>query len=426
MSTQEDMESSNLHIASNPTGLYRYEFTLNAEQGDLCSKTFIVFEGVDAAFHIWINDRCVGYSQDSKMTCEFDISDFIKTGKNTLVVSVYRWCDGSYLEDQDQWWLSGIFRDVYTYRKSNSHISDYTIHTDCLDKKTSTWSVKLTIAICETAAAYFATPDHNVRVRLLDQDFNEVQRELISRCVNGGRCIIVGDKNQAIYGFRGADSNSIEMFRQRLQKGEREISEFPLSITWRCPKSVVSEANRYVKEFSAPDFAIDGSVIENAPFNPQRNDMVLCRYNAPLVSAFYDLISQGKSAYVLGRDMTKGLITAVQKVSKNNYMGVDEFWQLFMQDYDYNYNRLMNLNKENQAMALEDKKDCIHIFVQKPQLLAVSLKKLKEYSMVMMREKLCYPLFTRLKVLKQTMFIFSQLSECLIHTVVWKRTTFAM
>tara|TARA_Y100001954_G_C15823847_1_gene611320 strand:+ start:3648 stop:6629 length:2982 start_codon:yes stop_codon:yes gene_type:complete len=176
LSTQEDMESSNLHIASNPTGLYRYEFTLNAEQGDLCSKTFIVFEGVDAAFHIWINDRCVGYSQDSKMTCEFDISDFIKTGKNTLVVSVYRWCDGSYLEDQDQWWLSGIFRDVYTYRKSNSHISDYTIHTDCLDKKTSTWSVKLTIAICETAAAYFATPNHNVRVRLLDQDFNEVQR----------------------------------------------------------------------------------------------------------------------------------------------------------------------------------------------------------------------------------------------------------
>jgi len=197
------------------------------------------------------------------------------------------------------------------------------------------------------------------------QDFNESQREMISKCVNGGRCIIVGDKNQAIYGFRGADSNSIEMFRQRLQKGEREISEFPLSITWRCPKSVVSEANRYVKEFSAPDFAIDGSVIENAPFNPQRNDMVLCRYNAPLVSAFYDLISQGKSAYVLGRDMTKGLITAVQKVTKNNYMGSEEFWQLFMQDYDYNFNRLMNLNKENQAMALEDKKDCIHIFVQK-------------------------------------------------------------
>ena len=197
------------------------------------------------------------------------------------------------------------------------------------------------------------------------QDFNESQREMISKCVNGGRCIIVGDRNQAIYGFRGADSNSINLFRQRLEKGSRNITELPLSITWRCPNTVVKEANRYVKEFSAPDFAIDGSVVVEAPFLPQRNDMVLCRYNAPLVSAFYDLISQGKSAYVLGRDMTKGLITAVQKVSKNNNMGVEEFKQLFEQDFTYNYQRLLNQNKENQAMALEDKRDCIMIFVQK-------------------------------------------------------------
>ena len=150
-----------------------------------------------------------------------------------------------------------------------------------------------------------------------------------------------------------------------MKKGDRKITELPLSITWRCPNSVVKEANRYVKDFTAPDFAIDGSVVVEAPFLPQRDDMVLCRYNAPLVSAFYDLISQGKSAYVLGRDMTKGLITAVQKVSKNNNMGVEEFKQLFEQDYSYNYQRLINQNKENQAMALEDKRDCIMIFVQK-------------------------------------------------------------
>jgi DNA helicase II / ATP-dependent DNA helicase PcrA len=197
------------------------------------------------------------------------------------------------------------------------------------------------------------------------QDFNESQREMISKCVNGGRCIIVGDKNQAIYGFRGADSNSIGLFRERLMKGEREISDFPLSISWRCPKSVVREANRYVKEFSAPDFAKEGNVIVNAGFHPHPHDMVLCRYNAPLVGAFYDLISQGKSAYILGRDMTKGLITAVQKVSKNNNMGTDEFWDLFMQDFTYNHQRLINDNKKNQAMGLEDKKDCISIFVNK-------------------------------------------------------------
>jgi len=197
------------------------------------------------------------------------------------------------------------------------------------------------------------------------QDFNESQRELISRCVNGGRCIIVGDKNQAIYGFRGADSNSIGLFYERLSKGSREISEFPLSISWRCPISVVKEANRYVKEFNYHDDAIEGTVIENASFNPQEKDMVLCRYNAPLVSAFYDLISQGKSAYILGRDMTKGLITAVEKITKNKQMGVEEFWQLYMKDFEFNYHRLLNQDKVNQALALEDKKDCISIFVHK-------------------------------------------------------------
>ena len=197
------------------------------------------------------------------------------------------------------------------------------------------------------------------------QDFNEAQREMLSRCVNNGRFVIVGDKNQAIYGFRGADSNSINLFYQRLLESDREVVQLPLSITWRCPKSVVKEANRYVKEFSAPDFAIQGTVVENASFNPQEGDMVLCRYNAPLIGAFYDLISQGKSAYILGKDMTSGLINAVKKISSNNQMGVEEFETLFMTDFSYNYQRLINSNKENQAIALEDKKDCIMIFVKK-------------------------------------------------------------
>ena len=197
------------------------------------------------------------------------------------------------------------------------------------------------------------------------QDFNEIQRELIIRVVNGGRCIIVGDKNQAIYGFRGADSNSIGKFVERLELSARDITQLPLSISWRCPKEVVKEANRYVKEFSCPSTASEGAVFVNAHFNPQPQDMVLCRYNAPLVGAFYDLISEGKSAYILGRDMTKGLIKAVQKISKNNNMGVDEFKQLFMQDFEFNYAKLVKNDKMNQAFALEDKKDCIMIFVEK-------------------------------------------------------------
>jgi len=197
------------------------------------------------------------------------------------------------------------------------------------------------------------------------QDFNEMQRELIFRCIGNGRVVIVGDKNQAIYGFRGADSNSISIFQNELTKRGRKIKEFSLSLTWRCPKSVVKEANRFVSEFDCKEDAKEGRVIVDSPFNPSEGDMVLCRYNAPLVSAFYDLIMQGKSAYVLGRDMTKGLVNAVNKITKNGNMGSDEFLQLLDQDFHYNYNRLIKLEKTNQAHALEDKFECIRIFATK-------------------------------------------------------------
>ena len=196
--------------------------------------------------------------------------------------------------------------------------------------------------------------------------------------MNGGRCIVVGDKNQAIYGFRGADSNSISMFRDSLNaKSVSGVKDFALSITWRCPTSVVEEANRYVKDFHAHEDAQVGSVIEFAPFSPQRNDMVLCRYNAPLVSAFYDLISQGKSAYILGRDMSKGLVNAVEKITKNHLMGSDEFWSLFQADYRYQYDKAMNQNKKSKALALSDKKDCIGIFAHKASTVGGIIEEIK-------------------------------------------------
>jgi len=199
------------------------------------------------------------------------------------------------------------------------------------------------------------------------QDFNEAQRQLILRSIEpNGRCVIVGDPNQAIYGFRGADSSSMDLFKEMLKHTSREVSELPLTLTWRCPKSVVAEANRYVENFNCKEDAIEGSVIEFAPLNPSKSDIVLCRYNAPLVTAFYDLISRGKSAYVLGRDMTTGLVNYVKKVSKkNNEMGATEFIELLEAEFTYNYQKLLSKEKHNQANALEDKVDCIRIFCDK-------------------------------------------------------------
>lgn len=209
------------------------------------------------------------------------------------------------------------------------------------------------------------------------QDFNEMQRELIFRCVKNGRCIVVGDPNQAIYGFRGADSNSMNIFKEQLLKTNRGVSEFPLSLTWRCPKSVVAEANRYVKDFNCLETAEQGAVKVNAPFKPVEGDMVLCRYNAPLVGAFYDLILQGKSAYVLGRDMTKGLVNYVNKITRNKNMGTKEFTQLLENDFNVSYNRLMKADKINQANTLEDKYNCVKIFAARADTVGGILEEIK-------------------------------------------------
>uniref|UniRef100_A0A5B7BXV9 beta-galactosidase n=1 Tax=Davidia involucrata TaxID=16924 RepID=A0A5B7BXV9_DAVIN len=111
----------------NPTGCYRTDFHLPKEWEG--RRIFLHFEAVDSAFHAWINGVPVGYSQDSRLPAEFEITDFChpcgSDKKNVLAVQVFRWSDGSYLEDQDHWWLSGIHRDVLLLAKPKVFIADY-------------------------------------------------------------------------------------------------------------------------------------------------------------------------------------------------------------------------------------------------------------------------------------------------------------
>ncbi|HEC38078.1 hypothetical protein LCGC14_0617350 [marine sediment metagenome] len=116
----------------NPVGSYKKEFSIpnNWESNQI----FIHFGGVKSAFYLWINGRKVGYSQGSMTPAEFNITDFLKKDKNILAVEVYRWSDGSYLEDQDMWRLSGIYRDVYLYSTPHVHIRDFFIFCDLDDQ----------------------------------------------------------------------------------------------------------------------------------------------------------------------------------------------------------------------------------------------------------------------------------------------------
>lgn len=107
----------------NPVGSYRRTFTIPAEWKD--KLIFLHFAGVKSACHVWVNGRKVGYSQGSMTPAEFNITPYIKPGENLLAVEVYRWCDGSYLECQDMWRLSGIYRDVLLFARTPVYLRDY-------------------------------------------------------------------------------------------------------------------------------------------------------------------------------------------------------------------------------------------------------------------------------------------------------------
>ena len=109
----------------NPVGSYKRDFTIPETWNG--NEIMFHFEGVKSAFYLWVNGPKVGYSQRSCTLAEFDITDYVRTDQNSISVEVYRWSDGSYLEDQDYWRLSGIYRDVYLYSVPKIHIWDYSL-----------------------------------------------------------------------------------------------------------------------------------------------------------------------------------------------------------------------------------------------------------------------------------------------------------
>lgn len=113
----------------NPCGAYVTSFECDGE-----GKKYLNFEGVDSCFYVWINGEFAGYSEVSHSPSEFDISDKVKEGRNILCVLVMKWCTGSYLEDQDKFRMSGIFRDVYILTRPEQHIRDYTVTADLSGK----------------------------------------------------------------------------------------------------------------------------------------------------------------------------------------------------------------------------------------------------------------------------------------------------
>ncbi|MCX7682708.1 MAG: DUF4981 domain-containing protein [Anaerolineae bacterium] len=166
---------------TNEIGSYRTKFVIPDEwQG---RQVFIHFDGVDSAFYLWINGQMVGYSQDSRLPAEFNITPYVHPGENLLAVRVYRWSDGSYLEDQDMWFLSGIFRDVYLFATPQVHVRDFWVRTE-LDADYRDAMLRLRVNV-RNYGEQDAT-GHTLEIALLDEEGQQVGETATEVAIGAG------------------------------------------------------------------------------------------------------------------------------------------------------------------------------------------------------------------------------------------------
>ncbi len=160
----------NIDSSNNPVGSYKRKFNIAKNELDN-REIFIHFGAVSSAFYIWINGEKVGYSQGSKTPAEFNITKYLKVGENNLAVQVYRWCDGSYLEDQDYWRLSGIQRDVFLFSTPKLYIADFDTYSN-FDRNYS--DVEFNVEVLIKNRLNKSVKDYSVEVVLLDSNNKKV------------------------------------------------------------------------------------------------------------------------------------------------------------------------------------------------------------------------------------------------------------
>lgn len=209
---------------------------------------------------------------------------------------------------------------------------------------------------------------HNVKVQEYDwvlideaQDTNASRRALaLSMLKRGGRLVAVGDRHQAIYGFTGADADALDLIAAAVS-----AVQMPLTVTYRCPKLVVAEAQKYVSHIIAHETAPQGEVIQfkgDITKSAKPGDAILCRFNAPIIELVYKFIGNGVAAKVEGREIGTSMKTLV------NRWKVRSFYDLIERLNNYKERETSKLRakeKESQAVAVEDKVNCLKVIIKR-------------------------------------------------------------
>lgn len=173
------VDPPNIPEDNNPVGSYRRNFTVPDNWDG--REIFIHFAGVRSAFYIWVNGTKVGYSQGSMTPAEFNITPYLIKGNNVLAVEVYRWSDGSYIEDQDMWRLSGIYRDVYLFSTPKVHIRDFFIKTE-LDEDYKNAQLKIDVEIKNYS--HVDSDNISIEALLLDNSGKQVGDKMVRQNVS--------------------------------------------------------------------------------------------------------------------------------------------------------------------------------------------------------------------------------------------------
>lgn len=192
------------------------------------------------------------------------------------------------------------------------------------------------------------------------QDISAIQRSLLVKALKrSGRLVGVGDKNQAIYGFRGSDSESLNNIAKTFN-----CVTLPLSISYRCPKAVVKQAQKFVNHILPSDSAPEGVVQDLGYAKPEMfkpNDMVVCRNSAPTVQLAYSLISKKIPAKVMGREIGEGLITLIKKLKARSVLQLEEKLNAWA---DKEIKKILEKDPDGNVSKIEDRLECITCFIE--------------------------------------------------------------
>ena len=284
------------------TGSYRTTFTLPGNWNE--KEIFINFAGIETAFWFWINGKKVGYSEDSRTNSEFNITDYLSEGENMLAVEVYRLCDGTYLEDQDAWRLSGIYRDVYLIAKPKIHIRDFFIQVD-LDEnyENAVWKVDIDVRNMSEKAA----KGLQISAKILDDDENEIANESID-LGNISSAYIISKKIEtkvekpalwsnefpnlyyALFELTDKKGNTIELAGTHF--GYREIEVKERQVFLNGQSFVFRGVNRVEHDPDHGRYVTNENILKDIELMKRHNINCIRTAHSPADPAMYDLCDQ--------------------------------------------------------------------------------------------------------------------------------------